>query len=57
MEEFEEVSPSNQSLALMLNGASLAIVLEDETLRVLVNKVFEISSSVIIFRSSPSEKA
>jgi len=41
----------------MINGASLAIILEDLELHELILDIFNLTKSIIIFRSSPSEKA
>ena len=41
----------------MINGASLSVIFEDEHLRQLSMRAFQVASSVIVFRSSPSEKA
>jgi magnesium-transporting ATPase (P-type) len=44
-------------IAILINGASLALILEDSELHELILDIFELGKSIIIFRSSPSEKA
>lgn len=43
--------------AILINGRSLSLVFGDETLSNKINCLFEKADSVIVFRSSPNEKA
>ena len=41
----------------MINGSSLPIIFLDDQLKEHIKYLFEIAKSVIVFRSSPAEKA
>lgn len=41
----------------MINGASLNIILEDNKISEKIYEVFSMTSSIIIYRSSPDDKA
>ena len=43
--------------SLMINGATLSIIFSDPDLSFKINAIFSAASSIIVFRSSPSEKA
>lgn len=43
--------------ALLINGGSLSIIFEDPHLSELIRYIFKASASVVVFRSSPNEKA
>jgi magnesium-transporting ATPase (P-type) len=44
-------------LELMISGKSFSLLFSNEELRAVLNKVLSYSSVVILFRSSPKEKA
>ena len=43
--------------AILISGSSLTVIFEDETLSERMSHIFKGSSSVVVFRSSPDEKA
>lgn len=43
--------------ALLINGGSLSVIFEDPQLSELITFIFSSVSSVVVFRSSPNEKA
>jgi magnesium-transporting ATPase (P-type) len=43
--------------ALMINGGSISVIFEDPSLSKIMRFIFENSASVVVFRSSPNEKA
>lgn len=43
--------------SLMINGSTLSIIFQDPDLSSKINNIFTAASSIIVFRSSPSEKA
>lgn len=45
------------NVCLLINGPSLSIIFSDEQLQKVISQLFSISKSVIVFRSSPDEKA
>jgi magnesium-transporting ATPase (P-type) len=50
-------SQTQREYCLMINGFSLSIIFEDELLSQQIRFIFDSSSSVIVYRSSPNEKA
>ena len=45
------------SIALLINGGSLSIIFSDPELSEYIKALFLISKAVVVFRSSPDEKA
>ena len=43
--------------ALLINGGSLSVIFEDDHLSEIIDYIFKNSASVVVFRSSPNEKA
>ena len=43
--------------ALLINGGSLSVIFEDPILSELISFIFNTVASVVVFRSSPNEKA
>jgi len=41
----------------MINGRSLSVIFEDAELSKIINILFKKASAIIVYRSSPSEKA
>ena len=52
-----KLSMKKINLALLINGSSLTTIFQEESLRVAIKKLFVVAKSVIVYRSSPSEKA
>lgn len=48
---------NKQSAALLISGASLSLAFEDPELNSKVMELFKLCSSIIVYRSSPDEKA
>lgn len=48
---------TKSEFSLMINGATLSIIFSDPDLSSRINAIFAAASSIIVFRSSPSEKA
>ena len=57
LNEMKKGSPSQNEYALLINGFCLSIIFEDEFLSNKIRTIFDSSSSVIVYRSSPNEKA
>jgi hypothetical protein len=43
--------------ALLINGGSISVIFEDPKLSDMIDYIFNASASVVVFRSSPKEKA
>ena len=51
------ISDSISEYALLINGGSLSVIFEDPILSDLMKFIFDSVASVVVFRSSPNEKA
>lgn len=49
--------PEFTEFALLINGGSLSVIFEDDNLSEMIDYIFKNSASVVVFRSSPNEKA
>lgn len=55
--KYRKNSIKKSEFALLISGASMSLIFEDEQLAARVNEIFKNTVSVVVYRSSPSEKA